>query len=251
MVAIEEQPMSREDSSSEGQSSRSWAGTNKRERCCYNCGLPDPGIQARVKLAVENTYRRSAVRALPFCNEECALQSMFLQLPTRSTRDSIARIQDGRAVSYAEFRSKVRVHGQTVTKTIAGTRINIDPEEAENEELTPEAHPGFLSRKGGRPRKYNSTDERQKAHAQRQRSYRERCRVRRVFPPAVSGLIVVLLAVTLLWAVNSYTTCPYDGEQANFTGLRHGDDCENRHMHADRRRTGIGTRSRSCGPRWT
>ena len=53
----------------------------------------------------------------------------------------------------------------------------------------------------------------------------------------ISGSLFLFTA--LLWASNSYSTCPYDGEQANFTGLRHGNDCEYRHMHADRDRGGF------------
>jgi hypothetical protein len=46
-------------------------------------------------------------------------------------------------------------------------------------------------------------------------------------------LIVIPLAAALLWAVNPWATCPHDGEEANFTGLRRNDnkDCEYRHIH--------------------
>ena len=47
------------------------------------------------------------------------------------------------------------------------------------------------------------------------------------------NLMIVLLAATMLFAVNSWATCPYDGEQANYDGLQRNDgkDCEYRHMH--------------------
>jgi hypothetical protein len=74
---------------------------------CYDCGLPNPRIKARIKFAAENPFMRDGSKVLPFCNDECALQTMFLQPPVRSTRDTIARIRHGRAIRYSEFRSKV------------------------------------------------------------------------------------------------------------------------------------------------
>lgn len=46
-------------------------------------------------------------------------------------------------------------------------------------------------------------------------------------------ILIPLLAVSL-WAVSMYATCPYDGEQAAFTGEKRdgGRSCEYRHMHA-------------------
>ena len=45
-------------------------------------------------------------------------------------------------------------------------------------------------------------------------------------------LIAILLAATLLWAVNSYATCPYESRRiSRACGV--GMDCEYRHMHAD------------------
>jgi hypothetical protein len=52
-------------------------------------------------------------------------------------------------------------------------------------------------------------------------------------------LLFVLIATCYLWAVNPYAICPYDGEQANFTGSRRENSCEYRHMHADKTKVGF------------
>jgi len=146
------------------------------EKVCFNCGLPGARVRAKVTLKAENSFKRKASKVLDFCSEECGVQTMFLQLPVVSDRHRIARILHGKAIRYSEFRKGVRLErvdgGQTVTKTPSRTRINSGSNEGENAELIPEAHEGFLSR-GGRPRKYRSDSERRRAHAERQRAYRQ------------------------------------------------------------------------------
>ena len=127
---------------------------------CFNCGLPNPRIKAKIKLKPNNRYNTESIRALPFCSEECALQTMFLQLSTHST------------IRYSEFKSKVTVElvndGLTVTKPPIQAIDFKGSKMAKNEEMTTSPH--FEFRNGGRPRKWNSGAERQRAYRQSHRS---------------------------------------------------------------------------------
>lgn len=80
---------------------------------CENCGLPEARVKAWVKLRPrESRFTRRQVKPRQlfyFCNDTCALQTMFLQLPTESTRERISRSLHGQAVTFAEYRKKVQV----------------------------------------------------------------------------------------------------------------------------------------------
>jgi hypothetical protein len=143
---------------------------------CYNCGLPDVSVKARVCLRAENSFRRGSHRTLPFCNEECARQTMLLQLETRSTRENVTRFMGGSPITYAEFRKRVPVEpvgGSDRAETIAQTRINTEAPEAENGkvDLTHGERVSVRSeatcrRVGGRPRKWVSEAERMRVYRQ-------------------------------------------------------------------------------------
>jgi hypothetical protein len=146
---------------------------------CYSCGLPDVSFKAKIRLRAENSFRRGSNRTLPFCNEECARQTMFVQLETRSTRETVTRFMGGYPITYAEFRKRVAVEavGQSDrAETIAETRINTEPPEAENGkvdlthgERVSERSEAVYRRVGGRPRKWVSEAERMRAYRQSQR----------------------------------------------------------------------------------
>ena len=146
---------------------------------CYNCASPSVKVRTRIKFKPKNDYQRDSRRTLPFCSEECAYQTAFLQLHTVSTPTSITRYLGSKPIAFAEFRSKVRLEvepvsgrGLTVRKPIAETRINTGVQEAENQELAL-PYVDLVSvrseRLGGRPRKWNS-------ESARLRAYRERVR---------------------------------------------------------------------------
>src|SRR5882672_2236162 len=112
---------------------------------CFNCGLPDATVKAKVRLCRENAYRRDSRRTLPFCNSECARQAMFLQLEVRSTRDAGTRFMGGSPMSYAEFSERVPVEiveGSDRAATIAESRINTGSKNALIENLDPEYREG-------------------------------------------------------------------------------------------------------------
>ena len=88
---------------------------------CFNCGLPDSKLRARVAMKAANAYQRSSRQTLAFCDEECAHQTMFLQLPTRSTKDSITRLLGANPIAYADYRRLVAV--ERVDES-AGNRVS-------------------------------------------------------------------------------------------------------------------------------
>jgi hypothetical protein len=147
------------------------------EPVCFNCGLPDPRVRASVVLRERdgNPYKHDSTRVLPFCGEECARQTTFLQLHTVSTPDRVTRFLAGKPITYAEFKAKVpvaverRPSGQDRSETIAEARVNSGAAEAENGLLgLPHAEPengGFpnAKRRGGRPRKWKNDAERMRA----------------------------------------------------------------------------------------
>jgi len=153
--------------------------TVSTKECCLNCGLPRVRVRARIRLQAENDYLRDSFRRLPFCSEECAYQTAFLQLHTVSTPTTITRYLGSKPITYAEFRSKVKLGVEPVAerglmsrKPIAETRINTGVPEAENEKMGlpyTEVVSGRSERLGGRPRKWSS-------EAERKRAYRERAR---------------------------------------------------------------------------
>ena len=148
-----------------------------RDATCYNCGLPGASLRARVQLRAENSYRRPKPQLLRFCNQRCAVETMFLQLPTKSTRESITRFLGSNPVTFAEFSSVTTVEvvedGLDRYEKASGTCINSGAEEGEVEEVTlPHIPPEFRNARGprGRPRKWESRAEKQRAYRRRQAS---------------------------------------------------------------------------------
>lgn len=149
---------------------------------CYNCGSPDVKFKAKIRLCAENAFRRSSSRTLSFCNQGCARQTMFLQLETRSTRDTVTRFMGGHPITYAEFRKRVPVEpvGESDrAETMLETRVNTGSPEVENEKVdlphrdeVSERSEALYRRVGGRPRKWASEAERMRAYRQSQREAR-------------------------------------------------------------------------------
>ncbi len=74
---------------------------------CSNYGLPEAHFAVRVRQRAENRYQRETYLTLMFCTLECAAQTMFLRLETRTTRETVTRFFAGRPIRYAEFRRLV------------------------------------------------------------------------------------------------------------------------------------------------
>ncbi len=162
---------------------------------CFNCGLPDAKIRAKVWLTwvTENRphnyldggrttipsrcdLRRPSRRTLPFCNEECAAQTMFLQLAAHATKDSITRYLAGKPIAYSDFRRMVPVETVEGRLDRYETPLQVadftDSKRCKNGNLMlplmNRKNRGFRNA-GGRPRKYETT-------AEKQRAYRDRIR---------------------------------------------------------------------------
>ena len=76
---------------------------------CFNCGLPEAKYRSPIHHRNGNQFRPDSTRTEWFCSEECAAQSAYLGLETRSTLDSVVRLLGGKPISYAEFRKAVPV----------------------------------------------------------------------------------------------------------------------------------------------
>jgi hypothetical protein len=155
---------------------------------CENCGLPDDcttrlGCFVVLRLRPENQFCREQRRKVWCCSDECARQAAFLQLETRSTRETITRLLGGKPISYREFRRLpleiVKARSER-PETIAETRVNTGAKTAKNEVMAlPHADPVFgtngalKTRLGGRPRKWASESERKRDYRDRQREQRQ------------------------------------------------------------------------------
>ena len=156
--------------------------------CCCNCALPYVRGRARIKLKAKNEYQRNSHRTLPFCSEECAYQTAFLQLHTVSKPTTTTRYLGLKPISLPEFRSKVRLDVQQIAKRdpmsrkpITETHINTGVPEAQNEEMAlpyTDLVSGRSKCLGGRPRKWY-------AEADRKRAYRERLRESKALRPLI------------------------------------------------------------------
>lgn len=153
---------------------------DEKGRSCYNCGLPQVEVRARITLKAGNNFQRESRPALTFCSDECAYQTAFLQLHKGSTPTTITRYLGSKPIRYAEFRSQAKLDvdpidpildsGLTVRKPIAETRENIGVPEAENEKMAL-PHTDLVSVRsrplGGRPRKWRSEADRLRAYRSR------------------------------------------------------------------------------------
>jgi hypothetical protein len=147
---------------------------------CENCGLPDDctarlGCFVVLRLRPENQFCREQRRKVWCCSEECARQAAFLQLETRSSRDTITRLLGGKPISYQEFRRlpleivKARSERyETPSEVIDST----SPKTIKNEVMAlPHAGVSFVTL--GRPKTHPSAAARQRAYRDRQRQQRQ------------------------------------------------------------------------------
>jgi hypothetical protein len=143
------------------------------EACCFNCGLSGGAVHARIKFRAENSYHRPSARTLAFCSEECAVQFMFLQLETRSTRELITRYFAGKPITLAQFRRLVPVEGSDRAEMGSQVADSNGAKNGKNGNPGLPHMPPISARKSspGRPKKW-------KSNAERMRAYRraEECR---------------------------------------------------------------------------
>lgn len=147
-------------------------------RVCFNCALPSDcatrrGCSVVLRLRPANSFVRATRRTVWCCSESCAYQAAYLQLETRSTRDSITRFLGEKPISYRQLPLGLAKSQSDRPETIAETRMFIDAKNGENGfvglphgDLVSGREDGLGTRRGGRPRKWNS-------EAQRKRAYRQ------------------------------------------------------------------------------
>jgi len=79
--------------------------------------LPEATLAVRVRQEPKNRYRRETYRTVFFCNQGCAAETAFLELPAHSTKDAIVRFFGGRPIHYREFRELVDLPQPKKTST--------------------------------------------------------------------------------------------------------------------------------------
>jgi hypothetical protein len=143
---------------------------------CVNCALPSnclstPGRKIAIQSRPENGFQKERKRTVWVCTDECAHQALAIAKYGPSTHKWPIRLAQFRAMNPLR-----PISGQTVTKTIAETRINSGSEDANfpgrllpHHDLVSVTPKGRLRRKGGRPRTWRSEAE---GNRQRQRAYR-------------------------------------------------------------------------------
>lgn len=137
------------------------------ERVCHNCSLPSgaittPGRLVRLTLKPENGFPRER-RVTVWCHsDECALQAM-----------AIARYGPAShrwPITMAQFRAMNRLDRY---ETHAETRINSGAAETDFGIMGGDALPGFCNAQNG-PKRVSGRPRRWRSNAERQRAWRER-----------------------------------------------------------------------------
>ena len=123
-------------------------------------------------------FVRETRRKVWCCSRECAYQAAFLQLETRSTRDTITRLLGGKPITYQQFRRlplEIFEGRSDRTETPSEVTDSIDTKTAKNEFMAlPHREPiSVRENNTGKPRKWNSEKDRLRSYRDRQRSKME------------------------------------------------------------------------------
>ena len=151
---------------------------------CENCGLPQDavnvaGITMRLPVRAENSFQQDGRTKAWFHSFECAIQSLYLTLDCKSTAQSVTRSLDGEKVSLADFRSwaTAQIRYETIPIGIENKGLRT----ALFDLMTWQGQEADSLRKSsvesaptkGRPAKFSSAAERQRAYRKRQAALRE------------------------------------------------------------------------------